>query len=170
MESKITFQPVHTPDEINQVAALADLIWNECYTDLIGPEQVRYMVDTIQSAGPIQKQIQNDGYLYYIFIFEGTQAGYLALQPKEGKLFLSKVYLKKEHRGKGLSKEIFAFAHAVAAEKGCSAVWLTVNRGNDQAIAAYQKLGYTTVREQVADIGQGYVMDDFVMEKSLAQA
>lgn len=168
METALTFLPVYTDEEIEQVAALADIIWNECYGELLTEGQIRYMVDTIQSATPIRNQIQNDGYQYYIFNIGDEAAGYLSLQPRDGKLFLSKIYLKKEYRGKGYSQKMFDFVHNAAAEKSCSAVWLTVNRGNNRAIGAYRKMGYATIREQVADIGNGYVMDDYVMEKSMA--
>ena len=49
-------------------------------------------------------------------------------------------------------------------EQGLTALYLTVNRENIGSIAAYIAMGFRTVREQVTDIGEGYVMDDLVME------
>jgi ribosomal protein S18 acetylase RimI-like enzyme len=46
-------------------------------------------------------------------------------------------------------------------------IWLTVNRYNDATIAVYEKKGFRTVRTQVADIGNGFVMDDYIMEKEI---
>ena len=88
------------------------------------------------------------------------------MQPEEGKLFLSKLYLRREARGQGLSRGITAFLEGFAAAGGLSAVWLTVNRQNP-SVEIYKKLGFAVIREQVADIGGGYVMDDYIMEKAL---
>ena len=41
---------------------------------------------------------------------------------------------------------------------------MTVNRNNTGSVAAYEKMGFQKVREQVAEIGGGYVMDDYIME------
>ena len=46
-------------------------------------------------------------------------------------------------------------------------LWLQVNRGNAQAIRAYEKYGFRIVESRVFDIGDGFVMDDHVMEKWL---
>lgn len=88
------------------------------------------------------------------------------MQSEEGKLFLSKLYLRREARGQGLSRRITAFLEGFAAAGGLSAVWLTVNRQNP-SVEIYKKLGFAVIREQVADIGGGYVMDDYIMEKAL---
>lgn len=52
-------------------------------------------------------------------------------------------------------------------EQGLVALYLTVNRENAGSIAAYLAMGFRKVREQVTDIGEGYVMDDFIMEKAV---
>ena len=44
---------------------------------------------------------------------------------------------------------------------------LTVNKGNTDSIAVYLKSGFVVREEAVFDIGSGYVMDDYVMEKRL---
>ena len=45
---------------------------------------------------------------------------------------------------------------------------LNVNRNNTKAIRAYERAGWHVAEEIVADIGNGYVMDDYVMSKQLA--
>ena len=94
--------------------------------------------------------------------------GYTGVRPDgEGKLFLSKLYILKPYRGQGYASEAFAFLERLCAEEGLSAIWLTVNRFNTNTIAVYEKKGFVTVRTQVADIGSGFVMDDYIMEKTL---
>lgn len=92
-----------------------------------------------------------------------ARAGYLGVQPKEdGTLYLSKLYIAKRFRGLGLSRLALDFLFGWCAAKGLRSIWLTVNRHNDGSIAAYEALGMKRVREQAADIGGGFVMDDFV--------
>ena len=54
-----------------------------------------------------------------------------------------------------------------AKKLGYPCVILAVNKRNDKAIGSYKKYGFI-VREAITDdIGHGFVMDDFVMEKVL---
>ncbi len=165
MENILSLEPVRTPQDIAVTAALADAIWNECYAGLLAREQIRYMVDNFQSTAAITDQIDTQGYLYYLFRVGGNNAGYIGVQPKDGRLLLSKLYLLASYRGEGYTPMLLGFVDTVARRHGCGVVWMTANRGNDRAVAAYRKMGFALVREQVVDIGGGYVMDDFVFEK-----
>ena len=98
---------------------------------------------------------------------DGEAAGYIGVQPEKGRLFLSKLYLRKAARGRGYARRILAFLSGFCSGAGLSALWLTVNRRNTDSIAIYEQMGFVKTREQVADIGNGYVMDDYVMEKML---
>jgi ribosomal protein S18 acetylase RimI-like enzyme len=50
---------------------------------------------------------------------------------------------------------------------GASILELNVNRSNN-AVTFYQKFGFTTTSEVDLPIGEGYFMNDYVMQKSLA--
>ena len=166
MKSELCLQPVSHKEACEKVAALADTIWHECYATVISKGQIDYMVETFQAPEAIFTQITEEGFLYYLVEIQGQQGGYLALQPKEGALFISKVYLLCQWRGKGYREELFSFIAKTAATYGCKSYWLTVNKENQRAIAAYKKQGMHIIREQVVDIGAGYVMDDYVFSKS----
>ncbi|WP_435171948.1 GNAT family N-acetyltransferase [Paenibacillus glycanilyticus] len=166
---KIEFTKVHTADQITLVARLAGQIWREHYVSMITIEQIDYMIEKFQSVSAITDQIRNQGYEYYLLQQQdGSAAGYLSIRADNGKLFLSKFYVSKEHRGRGYASQAMAFIEQLCKERGLSHIWLTVNRDNASSIAVYEKKGFVNVREQVADIGNGYVMDDFIMEKEIA--
>ena len=82
-------------------------------------------------------------------------------------LFISKVYLKKEFRGRGYARKAFEFIENEAKNRGLKKTRLTVNRHNDDTIAIYKKLGMYIADEKAADIGNGFVMDDYIFEKDL---
>ena len=165
-------QKVETEEQLVQLAETAYQVWHEYFPCIISEGQIDYMIEKFQSYEAIKGQL-SEGYEYYLFLRDGKIAGYTGIHPEEEdeagqrKLFLSKLYLKKEYRGQRLASEMLAFLEGYCQGRGLSAIWLTVNRGNDQAIQVYKKKGFVTVREQAADIGSGYVMDDYVMEKRI---
>lgn len=154
------------PQEIELVAGMARKIWKEHYAGIISEGQIDYMVETFQSSQAIAGQLK-DGYRYFWLCYNGTPAGYLAIKEEEDCLFLSKLYIKKEYRGRKLSSCALHYLTGLCRQKGLLRIWLTVNKHNSSSIAAYCHLGFVKTREQVADIGQGYVMDDDIMELSL---
>lgn len=147
------------------VAALAEGIWKEHYTPLIGAAQVEYMLEKFQSARAVAVQVA-EGYSYVLLEADRAAAGYCAVRPEaDGGLFLSKLYIRKDFRGKGLGRRLFEHAAARFGDPAGLSVHLTVNKGNAASIAAYERMGFRVERELRADIGGGYVMDDYVMAR-----
>ncbi len=163
---------VTTPEQIRQTAALAQEVWTEHYTGLLEPGQIAYMVEKYQSETAIRRQIAEDGYRYFLLFdqgdgkpfADGEPCGYVGIQETGNRLFLSKLYIRRQARGHGLASDTLRFLQALCRRERLSAIWLTVNKGNASSIAVYQKWGFRTIDTQTADIGGGYVMDDYIME------
>lgn len=149
------------------IEKLADLIWHEHYKSILSASQIDYMLEKFQSAGAVREDIENRGYRYYIVRYADADAGYFGIRQEKKKLFLSKLYILKSFRGRRLASAAMSFCEKFCAEKGLSAVYLTVNKNNADSIAVYEKFGFIRVESIVTDIGNGYVMDDFKMEKRL---
>ena len=164
----IEFVKIVNDGEICEAAALAREIWTEYYTPILGKEQVAYMLDNFQSAEAIKKTV-GDGwhYRYYLIRLDGKTVGYFAFTIENGGLFLSKIYVKKEQRGHGTLSQVVDYLVPLCSEYDLYKIWLTVNKNNSGAIAAYERLGFVKEREQVTDIGGGFVMDDYVMIKNV---
>ena len=160
----VEFQLVETSQQIEELCTLAQEIWHEYFTPIIGEKQVVYMVDKFQSPHAITAQLK-DGYNYYMIKESGKLIGYTGIHKEKDSLFLSKLYLHKDSRGKGYARQAINFLVDICKESSLKKIWLTVNRHNLSTIGAYKKMGFVTVREQVADIGNGFVMDDYIMEK-----
>jgi len=161
------FLEVNNKKQIEELSEIAKLIWSEYFPNIITPGQINYMVEKYQSADAIARQISNDGYKYFMVFGNGEVLGYLAVKADRNQLLLSKLYLKKEFRGRGYFNEMLSFAEKIANEKGLNSLYLTVNKHNDNSIAVYLKKGFFIKKEQVTDIGNGFVMDDYVMEKMI---
>lgn len=158
---------VITRKQILIIENLANEIWREYYILFIGKEQVDYMLEKFQSGNAIYDQINNEGYIYYLIHEDGNCIGYFGVQPKEKELFLSKIYIKSAERGKGYGKKVIRFLGQLTKEKALSAISLTVNKNNSNAIKAYEKLGFKNMGSVVKDIGHGFIMDDYKMEKKV---
>jgi ribosomal protein S18 acetylase RimI-like enzyme len=163
------FREVTSEQDIESVAALANEIWNEHFVDIIGQAQVDYMLHKLQSTTAIASQI-SQGYLYYLLIHEGQNVGYLAIvpSPDTSSAQISKIYVKKKCRGHGLGNAAIAFVEGLCRRMGLRALWLTVNKNNVGPIAFYEHVGFVNLGEMVQDIGGGFVMDDYKMQKNIA--
>ncbi len=152
--------------DCGQIAALAEAIWREHYTPIIGKSQVDYMLHHFQSEPAIAGQMEG-GMHYYLMEYDGSPAGYFAFEKQEDCLFLSKIYVLSSLRGKGLGRSAMTFITGQAEQLACRCVTLTVNRHNSASIAAYQRMGFRKEGPVVKDIGGGFVMDDYRMRLDL---
>lgn len=162
----INFHEVKSDGDLLLIESMANTIWHEHYTPIIGHEQVVYMLDKFQSVNTMKAQI-DAGYHYFIINKDDKPIGYLSFNKRNEELFLSKIYVLKESRGKGIGKKAMTFVLDMAKGLDCMKVSLTVNKFNHNSIRAYESIGFINKQELVQDIGGGFVMDDYVMEKSL---
>ena len=162
----IKLVPASSSQQLQIIEKLANEIWNEHYTPIIGKAQVDYMLDKFQNVEAMSKQIENN-YKYYLINYNNIDVGYLAFKIEKSDLFLSKIYLLNDLRGKGLGKKAMEFVSNQALKSKCKTITLTVNKYNSNSIKAYEKIGFITIEELVQDIGCGFVMDDYKMVKNL---
>lgn len=153
-------------NQIEIIEGLASEIWHEYFTPIIGLAQVDYMLDKFQSKQAIAEQIKN-GFLYFSISSSDETIGYFAVLPKEKELFLSKLYIQAAQRNRGYGRRVIQYIEQLAVKKGFSKISLTVNRYNNATIKAYEKFGFENTGTLVQDIGHGFVMDDYKMEKKL---
>ena len=161
----INYRKAETDADIRAIADLANVIWHEHFTPIIGIEQVEYMLEKFQSYEAISDAVKNGGYTYYMAEDEQGLAGYLGAHPDGDNVFLSKIYVEKSHRRMGIASAMLDMVKHDFSDKDY--MWLTVNRNNDIAVATYNALGFDMWRSQVSDIGNGFVMDDYVFRYDL---
>lgn len=149
-------------EDYELIARLADTIWREHYTPIIGEGQVSYMLERFQSAGAVSRQAAT-GMRYYVLWQKGQPAGYCAYEKRGEELFLSKIYVLKSLRGQGLGKAAMKFVVERARQEKCRQITLTVNKYNAASIAAYLRMGFRQGPAIQQDIGGGYIMDDYMM-------
>lgn len=180
-----TVEPVH---DLGALAELAHDIWFEYWPQFIGEDQTRYMVEMFQSKDALARDIAEHDYEYFFVENEaGKTVGYVGVAPERfagkeddpranahgdeitrrfaDRLFISKIYLLKEERGKHYASQILALLIDHARELGLTGMYLTVNKGNELGIRAYKGNGFEVIESVAADIGEGFVMDDYIMAR-----
>ena len=158
------FSIATTKTQFADIAELADIIWREHYIPIIGSEQVDYMMKNYQSAEAMYSQFI-DGYHYFMIYYNDQFVGYISIKKEEESLFLSKIYISKEYRGKKIGTSAMNFIEDKAIEMNCKSITLGVNRFNVNTIEAYKAMGFKIIGEMITDIGNGFIMDDYKMEK-----
>lgn len=149
-------------NDIPLIARLARQIWNAHYIPIIGKEQVDYMLNLMYSAESLEEQMTRKHHLFFLIMNGQTVSGFVSLhEEKKSEWFLNKFYILESESAKGLgTSALKKLIETTGAEK----ITLTVNRQNFKSINFYFKNGFTIHHVEDFDIGQGYVMNDFVME------
>lgn len=167
IEGKMTEFIKVEKENINVLAALAKDIWFEYWHSILTLGQIYYMVNKFQSEMALKEQIGNENYTYYFIVENGQKIGYFGIVPEKDYLLLSKFYISKDYRGKGFGKIAFEKIKEIAKENNFNKIQLTVNKQNFKSHAIYEKWGFKTLHPLVTRIGNGYEMDDYLMEYTL---
>lgn len=164
MEENMTGFVKVNENHIPNLARLASNIWHEYWTELLTDDQINYMVENFQSIDALKKQIDEEHYTYYFITENDKNIGYFGISNKDNYMFLSKLYLLKDYRHKGIGHTAFEKVKELTKTENISTIRLTVNKYNTHTINAYKKWGLEITDAVVTDIGAGFVMDDYIME------
>lgn len=160
-------------EHIPVIHKLAHAIWPDAYKDILSPAQLSYMLDLIYSPYQLQKQFEQ-GHRFIILydqIYNATMpvgfASFSRKAPVSATFRLHKLYVLPNRQGKGSGKFLLNFIITAIKKQGASFLELNVNR-NNAAQYFYHKMGFTITREEDIDIGNGYFMNDYVMERKVS--
>ncbi|WP_374440896.1 GNAT family N-acetyltransferase [Epilithonimonas sp.] len=151
--------------DIPMIQDLAKRSWTIAYQGIISQDQIDYMLDLMYSEKTLKSHFDNPDYQYYLIKNDENYLGFMGFEfhqePETTKLH--RIYFLKEAQGKGLGKKALEFLKQQAAEQNDKRIILTVNKKNP-AQKFYESQGFRIYEEKVLDVGNGFVMDDFLME------
>jgi len=160
-----------TIENIPVIHKLAYDIWPVTYKNIISPSQLSYMLDLLYSSANLQKQMEEQGHRFiilYDYIYNSKlPVGFASFSKKSHgypAYKLHKLYVLPNQQGKGSGRFLINYIISTITKEGGSVLELNVNRDNP-AQYFYHKLGFTITKEEDIDIGHGYFMNDYVMEK-----
>jgi diamine N-acetyltransferase len=154
--------------KIEQLPIVIDLtkrIWPVAYGKILSKAQLDYMIDKFYNETALRELMQKGHVFYLAQDDKENYVGFVSyeLNSEPNKTKIHKIYVLPETQGTGLGRQFFELVKEKAIENQQNAIFLNVNKYNN-AIHFYNKLGFTKVKDEVIDIGNGYVMDDYVME------
>ncbi|MGZ8557430.1 MAG: GNAT family N-acetyltransferase [Chitinophagaceae bacterium] len=154
------------PADIPLIRDMAYKIWPVTYSGILSKAQLDYMLDLLYSEKTLQQQMEQD--VEFIIVDDGVQAvGFASFSFMNAQVYkLHKIYVLPSQQGKGTGRFIIDQLLKTMKEKGGLSLLLNVNRHN-KAKSFYEKLGFVVISEEDVDIGNGYFMNDYVMEKKI---
>lgn len=152
------------------IRSIAYRTWPETFESILTPDQIMYMLEQMYSIDSLKEQTQNKGHQFIVvkmgldyYGFSSIELNYAARPQTK----IHKIYILPEAQGKGIGKALFVEITKRALQAGNQKLLLNVNR-NNKATHFYQSLGFSIVDTEDIDIGNGYYMNDYVMEKSIS--
>jgi len=152
-------------EDVERLAALAREIWYAHYPAIIGTAQIEYMLGQRYGPDVVREELRREGLWWSKLMVGEEMAGFASyfLTGAAGEMKIDKLYVHPRHQRRGYGGIMIEHIREVARARGCGRLVLAVNKHNSTAIAAYLKHGFHIAESVVKDIGDGFVMDDYVM-------
>lgn len=164
------FEKLTDPASLQIIRDIADDIWPKTFAEILSAEQIRYMMQMMYAPEVMEKELA-DGYNFNIVRIDGEAAGYFIWSAYESpdSAKLHKLYLLDKFHSRGIGSAMLKETERQAAAAGFSKLRLNVNKHNSRAIKAYMRNNFVNIQSVAIDIGNGFIMDDFIMEKNISQ-
>lgn len=153
--------------DINVISTLAHAIWPETYGNILSEAQLRHMLNLFYSHESLEKQFA-DGHIFLIALMNAETVGFASYSHGDtaGTYKVHKLYVHPLLHGKGFGKKLLDRIIEEVKPAGASRLQLNVNRHNP-AKSFYERNGFQIAGEEDIAIGEGYFMNDYVMEKQI---
>jgi ribosomal protein S18 acetylase RimI-like enzyme len=154
--------------DLPEIIALARLIWRASYPGIISREQIEFMLDWMYDLKKLEAELES-GICFVRLMAGAGLVGFASFGPEHEEMKLHKIYIHPDWQRRGLGSRLLKHVETEAMARGFKKLILGVNKQNRPAIEAYQKNGFRIRTSIISQIGNGFVMDDYVMEKSLCR-
>jgi len=152
--------------DIPTIKEIAEKAWRPTYEHILTEQQTLYMLDLMYNSLTLENQIKGN-IAFFMVDLEQETVGYFALENIDDKIVkLHKLYLDPTQKQKGLGRKIIQYIKDWVLTNKSNRIILNVNKHNS-AVQFYLKVGFTIIEDLILDIGEGYVMDDYVMQLHL---
>ncbi|MCD7977126.1 MAG: GNAT family N-acetyltransferase [Tannerellaceae bacterium] len=166
-----TLELIHAGKEnIPDIQAISNIVWPVTFCEILSPKQIRYMMSMMYSTEAITQQIEELSH-HYLLVKEGDDfLGYLSYEfdyKGKGWTKIHKIYVLPDTQGKGVGRFFIGEVTKIAQAHGDTELSLNVNRFN-KAIDFYKKVGFEVIGSEDIDIGNGFLMEDYIMNKKIS--
>ncbi|OIN57769.1 GNAT family N-acetyltransferase [Arsenicibacter rosenii] len=155
--------------DIAAIRRIAHQTWPETFGAILSAEQIAYMLDWMYASQALEAQMTTGGHQFFLAMDGEEPVGFVSCQPDykdTPTIKVHKLYILPDQQGKGVGRLLLEKVAGVAKKQGNTTLSLNVNRYN-KAVAFYEKTGFSVAGQENIDIGNGFLMEDYIMEKPL---
>jgi GNAT superfamily N-acetyltransferase len=159
-----------TKDQLIEVQKIAHITWPKTFSDNLTPSQIDYMLALMYDLDALKAQVTDKNHVFLLAKEDGKYLGFCSYElnsANTGKVKIHKLYLLPDVQRKGIGRQLIAEVGLIAQKHAYQFIYLNVNRLNLNAIQAYLAIGFYESKREVIAIGNGFIMDDIVMEMKL---
>lgn len=155
-------------EDLLLIQKLAYYIWPISYKEILSEEQLQYMLEKFYSVEALSEQLEKQKHHFILAKEKDVVLGFASYQNniEKHKTKIHKLYVLPEAQGKGIGLQLINEIQNHANKAKDTILFLNVNRFN-KAQHFYSKLGFKIAYQEDIAIGNGYLMEDFVMEKEI---
>jgi len=155
--------------DIPVIQEIAYKTWPVTFGDILTNEQIEYMLDMMYSKEALIEQIEVKKHNFILASIEDVFSGYISYElnyKNLNKTKIHKIYILPSSQGSGIGKYLMSEVSKIAIDNNSLSLLLNVKRDN-KAVGFYQKTGFEIICNEDIDIGNGFLLEDYVMEKIL---
>ncbi|MCS4432972.1 GNAT family N-acetyltransferase [Aquiflexum gelatinilyticum] len=156
--------------QLSIVQKIAHQTWPVTFSNILTPDQIKFMLSWMYDLKALEQQVNEKGHVFLLAKEDGDFLGFASYEvhcKNDTKTKIHKIYILPGTQGKGIGKKLINHIRDIALMNGDKFLYLNVNRFNESAISFYKHIGFYEAYREVIDIGNGFVMDDIVMEMKL---
>lgn len=151
---------------IDLTSNFAQGVFVKYYTPINGKDHAQYMANMFLSKQAIKRLI-DEGAIFKLVMKEDKPIAYIEYKKEENRVFLSKFYVHEDYRGQGIGNFMFQDLVDYTKSVSLNKIYLTVNKHNTNSYELYLHKGFKVIDSVETDIGNNYIMDDYIMELTL---
>ncbi|MEN9323614.1 MAG: hypothetical protein RL699_1394 [Bacteroidota bacterium] len=168
MANEITIRQA-TPTDFKTIDIIARQTWHVAYSAILNHDQLEYMLDLFYSESALLQDVNQKNHHYYLYSYHGVEVGFMGIEPNylPQTTKVHKLYILPQYQRLNIGKQLLDYVSQLTLETGGNSLTLNVNRYNS-AKFFYEKYGFTVLKSEDIVLDFGYVMEDYVLTKSLA--
>jgi ribosomal protein S18 acetylase RimI-like enzyme len=156
--------------DIPQIQEIAKTTWPVAFADILSKSQLDYMINMMYNTVALTSQIQSEKITFWLAALDKVVQGFMAFEPHhptKSQIKIHKLYILPSSQGKGIGQELLKTLVAFGNANRFENITLNVNKNNHSATNFYKRQGFEKIKDEIIPIGEGFVMDDYVLLKKL---
>ncbi|MFS0788871.1 GNAT family N-acetyltransferase [Shouchella sp. 1P09AA] len=162
-----------TTNDLKELQELSIETFNDTFKQQNSPENMADYLNKAFTLEKLNEEMSNRFSNFYFLFYKNNLAGYLKINTGEAQsemmdndsLEIERIYIKKNYQKHGLGKHLYNLAINSALDKNKNNVWLGVWEKNDNAIAFYQKMGFSQTGSHSFFMGDEEQTDIIMVKK-----